>query len=595
MDMVERSGSGDTRQPKLREAAPSPLTPTREMAAPSDDARQALLAREGRHGFLLELNDRLRQLGDPVAVQREASRALGILVGASRVGYAEILDDGETSMVTVNYTNGVRGIEGRYRVADYSPALIEALRAGRTVVNGDVARDATLSEAERAAHTAIEVGATIDLPLMKEGRLVAVLFMHFREAHAFTAEEVALLEALAERTWEAVERARAEAALRASEARLRLALEVAELGTWWFSLIDGSGHLDERAAQIVGLPAGDFADVAQAQAAGTHPDDLAAVQAAVTAGISSGAPFELRYRVIHLDGRIRHIASRAVAMVDDEGRPVRLVGTNRDVTAEWEAGVERDRLLSAERRARAESEDARREAETANRGKSEFLAVMSHELRTPLNAIGGYAELMEMGIRGPVTPAQREDLHRIQVSQRHLLGLINEVLNYAKVETGTVRYDLASVRVRDVLAAAEALVAPQTSAKGLRLTIGTCPPDLAVRADAEKLRQILVNLLSNALKFTERGGRIALECVASASRVEITVRDSGIGIPTEQLERIFEPFVQVRADLTRTAEGTGLGLAISRDLARGMGGELVVSSAMGQGSTFTLSLPRSPA
>jgi signal transduction histidine kinase len=565
------------------------------MAAPSDDARQALLAREGRHGFLLELNDRLRQLGDPVAVQREASRALGILVGASRVGYAEILDDGETSMVTVNYTNGVRGIEGRYRVADYSPALIEALRAGRTVVNGDVARDATLSGAERAAHTAIEVGATIDLPLMKEGRLVAVLFMHFREAHAFTAEEVALLEALAERTWEAVERARAEAALRASEARLRLALEVAELGTWWFSLIDGSGHLDERAAQIVGLPAGDFADVAQAQAAGTHPDDLAAVQAAVTAGISSGAPFELRYRVIHLDGRIRHIASRAVAMVDDEGRPVRLVGTNRDVTAEWEAGVERDRLLSAERRARAESEDARREAETANRGKSEFLAVMSHELRTPLNAIGGYAELMEMGIRGPVTPAQREDLHRIQVSQRHLLGLINEVLNYAKVETGTVRYDLASVRVRDVLAAAEALVAPQTSAKGLRLTIGTCPPDLAVRADAEKLRQILVNLLSNALKFTERGGRIALECVASASRVEITVRDSGIGIPTEQLERIFEPFVQVRADLTRTAEGTGLGLAISRDLARGMGGELVVSSAMGQGSTFTLSLPRSPA
>jgi len=565
------------------------------MAAPSDDARQALLAREGRHGFLLELNDRLRQLGDPVAVQREASRALGILVGASRVGYAEILDDGETSMVTVNYTNGVRGIEGRYRVADYSPALIEALRAGRTVVNGDVARDATLSEAERAAHTAIEVGATIDLPLMKEGRLVAVLFMHFREAHAFTAEEVALLEALAERTWEAVERARAEAALRASEARLRLALEVAELGTWWFSLIDGSGHLDERAAQIVGLPAGDFADVAQAQAAGTHPDDLAAVQAAVTAGISSGAPFELRYRVIHLDGRIRHIASRAVAMVDDEGRPVRLVGTNRDVTAEWEAGVERDRLLSAERRARAESEDARREAETANRGKSEFLAVMSHELRTPLNAIGGYAELMEMGIRGPVTPAQREDLHRIQVSQRHLLGLINEVLNYAKVETGTVRYDLAAVRVRDVLASAEALVAPQTSAKELTLTIGTCPPDLSVRADAEKLRQILVNLLSNALKFTERGGRIALECVPSPRMVEITVRDSGIGIPTEQLERIFEPFVQVRADLTRTAEGTGLGLAISRDLARGMGGELVVSSAMGQGSTFTLSLPRSPA
>jgi len=217
---------------------------------------------------------------------------------------------------------------------------------------------------------------------------------------------------------------------------------------------------------------------------------------------------------------------------------------------------------------------------------------MSHELRTPLNAIGGYAELMEMGIRGPVTQAQLEDLHRIQASQRHLLGLINEVLNYAKVETGTVRYDLATVHVRDVLAAAEALVAPQTSAKGLTLTIGTCPPDLTVRADAEKLRQILVNLLSNALKFTERGGRIALECAPSESIVEVTVCDSGIGIPAEQLERIFEPFVQVRADLTRTAEGTGLGLAISRDLARGMGGDLRADSEEGKGSVFTLTLPR---
>jgi signal transduction histidine kinase len=546
MDKLERSRTGDSQQPALQESVPTPLTPSSEKDGPGDDTRLARVRREGRRDFLLELNDRLRQLSDPVAVQREASRALGMFVGASRVGYAEILDHGETSVVTVNYTDGVRGIEGRYRVADYSPALIRALLAGRTVVNGDIAHDSTLSDAERAAHAAIEVGASVDLPLLKEGRLVAVLFMHFREAHLFTAEEVSLLEALAERTWEAVERARAEAALTASEARLRLALEVAELGTWWFSLIDGSGHLDERAAQIVGLRAGEFADVAHAQAAGTHPDDLAAMQAAVTAGIASGLPFELRYRVIHPDGTIRHIASRAMAMVDETGRPVRLVGTNRDATAEWETGVERDRLLTAERQAR------------------------------------------------PVTQAQVDDLHRIQASQRHLLGLINEVLNYAKVETGTVRYDLDTVRVRDVLAAAEALVAPQTSAKGLSLTIGSCPPDLAVRADAEKFRQILVNLLSNALKFTERGGRIALECVAAADMVEITVRDSGIGIPTEQLERIFEPFVQVRADLTRTAEGTGLGLAISRDLARGMRGDLVVASTIGGGSTFTLSLPRVP-
>ncbi|HEX2077237.1 MAG TPA: PAS domain-containing protein [Longimicrobium sp.] len=247
--------------------------------------------------------------------------------------------------------------------------------------------------------------------------------------------------------------------------------------------------------------------------------------------------------------------------------------------------VERARLFAAEHAARAE-------AERANRAKSEFLAVMSHELRTPLNAIGGYAELMEMGIRGPITAQQRDDLHRIQQSQRHLLGLINEVLNYARLETGTVHYDLADVRMRDVIAGAEALVAPQAQAKALALTVVPCPPDLSVRADAEKVRQILVNLLSNAVKFTDRGGRVELACVGDGERVQVLVRDTGIGIPADQLDRIFEPFVQVRADLTRTAEGTGLGLAISRDLARGMGGDLAVESTLGAGSTFTLTLPK---
>jgi PAS domain S-box-containing protein len=249
--------------------------------------------------------------------------------------------------------------------------------------------------------------------------------------------------------------------------------------------------------------------------------------------------------------------------------------------------IERARLFEAEHAARAE-------AERANRAKSEFLAVMSHELRTPLNAIGGYAELMEMGIRGPITPQQREDLRRVQTSQRHLLGLINEVLNYARLETGTVHYDVADVRLREVVAGAEALVAPQAQARDLALSVAPCPPELAVRADAEKVRQILVNLLSNAVKFTDRGGRVELACAPSADRVQVLVRDTGIGIPADQLDRIFEPFVQVRADLTRTAEGTGLGLAISRDLARGMGGDLTVESTPGAGSTFTLTLPRAP-
>jgi len=249
-------------------------------------------------------------------------------------------------------------------------------------------------------------------------------------------------------------------------------------------------------------------------------------------------------------------------------------------------------LLSADA-ARQDAERARTAAEEASRAKSEFLATMSHELRTPLNAIGGYVELMEMGIRGPVTSEQRADLARIRASQRHLLGLINEVLNYAKLETGAVRFDLEAVRADDALRAAEALVVPHVRAKGLALTVAPPPPDVVVRADREKLQQILLNLLSNAVKFTPAGGEIALGASAEGDVVRLRVRDTGIGIPADKLESVFEPFVQVRGDLTRTADGTGLGLAISRDLARGMGGDLTVESAVGVGSAFVLALPPS--
>jgi PAS domain S-box-containing protein len=978
----------------------------------------ALRDSEARQAFVLALSDRLRRLHDPAEIQYQAARALGEYLGAFRAGYAEDAGDGETLVITRTYSVDTPEVGGRHRYEDYGPALLGELRAGRTVVRPDVANDPTLTDEEKAAHAALQVGAAAIVPLIKQGRLVAVLFAHHRRPRAYTADDVALLETVADRTWAAVVRARAEAALRESEQRLRLALDVAELGTWTWDLHTGTGDMDVRGAEIVGLAPGQLQNVAEAQRASIHPDDLARVEAAAAAGVASGQAFDLLYRVIHPDGGVRHVASRARVVTDEAGRPARLMGTNRDVTAEREAEaalrrseekyrtlfetmdegfcvvemlvdgegtpvdyrfveanpaftqqsglvdavgrtalelvpglepfwvqaygrvaltgqparledhapsmgrwfdvtafrigepherrvailfndvsarktaemeregalaalqVERERLVEVIRRApafmvvlrgrrhvlelvndayqqlighrdvvgkplfdavpeasgqgfeekldrvletgepftgrglpvrlmrtpgapieeriidlayvplteadgtrtgivvlgtdvteqvrarreieaardRAErlqtltaalarartlddvadvvvadmvvalgartgalagrgpegdallllrtigfpesveagvrrqpldlrspliecylrqtpiwlegregprgldtrfpviapvwdalgvssaafvpliaggetvgvisfafetprvfppeersflealgrqaalaverarlfeaEHSARAEAERANRAKSEFLAVMSHELRTPLNAIGGYAELMEMGIRGPITPQQREDLRRVQTSQRHLLGLINEVLNYAKLETGTVHYDVADVRLRDAIAGAEALVAPQAQARQLTLAVAPCPPALAVRGDAEKVRQILVNLLSNAVKFTDRGGRVEVLCEDGGDRVRVAVRDTGIGIPADQLDRIFEPFVQVRADLTRTAEGTGLGLAISRDLARGMGGDLTAESTLGAGSTFTLTLPR---
>jgi signal transduction histidine kinase len=197
-----------------------------------------------------------------------------------------------------------------------------------------------------------------------------------------------------------------------------------------------------------------------------------------------------------------------------------------------------------------------------------------------------------MGLRGPTTPEQDVDLARISRSQQHLLSLINDILNFARLEAGRVEYDSIRIPVSDLLSGLESMVSPQLAAQELEFRCDPVDENLAVRADAEKVHQVLLNLLANAVKFTDKGGRVAIGCDADDEKVHIRVHDTGIGIPTERLDSIFEPFVQVNRSLTSTSGGTGLGLAISRDLARGMNGELSVSSEIGQGSTFTLSLPR---
>ena len=197
-----------------------------------------------------------------------------------------------------------------------------------------------------------------------------------------------------------------------------------------------------------------------------------------------------------------------------------------------------------------------------------------------------------MELRGPVTEAQREDLDRIKRSQQRLLSLINDVLSFARIDAGQVRFDVAAVSLADALADVEALLLPQMRAKGLDFEVREPPAEIVVRADRERVEQIVLNLLSNAVKFTPPGGRVTLACEANGERAFVRVSDTGRGVPREHLEAIFEPFVQVEAGHTRTAEGTGLGLAISRDLARGMGGDLTAESTVGAGSTFTLTLPR---
>ena len=269
------------------------------------------------------------------------------------------------------------------------------------------------------------------------------------------------------------------------------------------------------------------------------------------------------------------------ALRNERGVLVGFAKVTRDLT---------ERRLSEQRAI----DDARRlgEAEASSRAKTQFLASMSHELRTPLNAIGGYAELIEMGLGGSVSAQQAEYLNRIRASQKHLLRIINDLLNYGKIESGKLTYERQRVQLREVIDAIVSMLAVQAAVKHITLGRGDCPSAVVAIGDRLKIEQIVLNIVSNAVKFTPEGGAVTVDCMLQGDKTAVTVRDTGPGIPAESREQIFEPFVQLGRSLSSGHEGSGLGLAISRDLARAMGGELAVTSSAGEGSVFTLTLPK---
>ena len=377
--------------------------------------------------------------------------------------------------------------------------------------------------------------------------------------------------------------------LRASEERMRLATQAAGIGTWDYDVLRDQLVWDERCRRAFGLapttPANDevFHRI-------VHPSDRSMVDRAVEKAMdpAGDGSYDVEYRTLGDDGVLRwvHATGRVIFdVLSGEKRPVRFIGTVADVS-------DRMSLLQAERLARSAAEEARQRAEEANRAKTDFLAKMSHELRTPLNAIGGHAELIELGVHGPVTPEQLSALERIRRNERHLLALINDLLDFSKLEAGVVRLEPRDVNVNELIASLEPLIGQLFSAKGVNYTVGECDSTIVARGDHERIVQIGLNLLTNALKATAPGGEVEVSCNSADDHVAIHVRDTGVGIPPERLEAVFSPFTQLGRALNSPDTGVGLGLAISRELARAMGGDVTVESEPGVGSTFTLTLPR---
>ncbi len=318
-----------------------------------------------------------------------------------------------------------------------------------------------------------------------------------------------------------------------------------------------------------------------------HPDDRAEAEATLEAALQEGAPYDCVFRLLLSDGQVRHIHAAALIDRDAEGKAWRMVGINRDITAQR---VQDEALRAAKAAAKA-----------ANAAKSVFLATMSHEIRTPLNAIIGTTYLLG---RSELDPEQQRDLNIIEVSSKHLLALINDILDFSKIEAGELVLDRQAFSLPDLLEDLRALFSASAAGKGIALEIPALPRGLpqVLVADGNRLRQMLINLLGNALEFTDQG-RVALRMTPLSgdperkqARLRFVVTDTGIGIGPEMQARLFTPFVQADSSTTRQYGGTGLGLSIVKRLAELMGGAVGVESQVGRGSSFWLDLPleRSP-
>jgi PAS domain S-box-containing protein len=464
-----------------------------------------------------------------------------------------------------------------------------AFRKERVVVR-DISTD-PLWEPYRKLVAPFNLVACWSTPIIDSGgKVLGTFAMYYEEPKEPTQEDIQLTDTATLLAKNVIKRARATTKLRArtdaaerlavalqeSEARFRMMAETIPVQVWTAKPDGMLDYVTRRTADYFGTP--QSALLGDRWATMVHPDDLPRASEHWQHSLETGDRYDAEFRLRARDGEYRWHLVRAEPMFDIDGNIVQWFGCTADIE-------EHKRLEAA-------LDIAAAEARHANRSKADFLAMMSHELRTPLNAIGGYVQLMLDGIPNPATEGQLNYLRRILKSQNHLLSLIEAVLTHAKIEAGKLTYQVTEVVAHEVLSVVDSLTAPQRKAKRMTYDISACDQKLVFRADKQKLVQILLNVLSNAIKFTPDEGCITVSTsVVGTDLGAITICDTGIGMSPEELALVFEPYVQFDNSLSREHKGTGLGMPISREMARAMGGDLCATSEPGVGSTFTLTLP----
>ena len=668
----------------------------------------SLSTSDNRNQFLVDLDDATRRLEDPHEITQTAARLLGELLHVNRCAYADVEGDEDTFNLMGDYNNGVPSIVGRYTFTQFGKECLRLMRAGEPYVVTDSETDERTSDV-RESYRATSIRAVICVPVHKAGRFVAAMAVHQITPRTWTAAEIGLLERVASRSWESIERSRVTRELRARERLLRLSQRAGRIGSFEWDIRGGRVQWSAELEALYGLRPGEFGETLEEWRRRCDPSDAARILAEIEQLLATRQEaYDYEFRALLPDGSHRWLRGQAQFEYDAEGQPLRMLGVNIDIdayrraleqlsasearfrgvvevtpecvkivgpdgtlrfmnpaglamieadseavllnrsildliaeehraswrtwharvcggeTLSWEfeliglvgtrrwmethavplllpdgstgllavtreitrrklAEAERERLLEAER-------VARQQAERANVLKDEFLTTLSHELRTPLNSIVGWAHLLANGNVDAAIVSQ--GVRVIARNARAQAQMVDDLLDMSRIMSGRLRLEVRRARLGAILQEAVDAVRPGADAKGLRMQCVFDPNAGPVSADPVRLQQVFWNLLSNAVRFTPRGGKVMVTLERVNSHLEVSVADSGEGIPSEFLPYVFDRFRQADSSTTRRHGGLGLGLAISKQLVELHGGSIRAQSAgVGAGATFTVTVP----